>query len=49
MTKEINNEVLDQLELNIKFGFDNKEEIFDGIIDMFYGEEDFDEDWPSLF
>jgi hypothetical protein len=45
MTQDIKNEALEQLELEIKFGFDNEEEIFDGIRDMFYDEDDFDEDW----
>jgi hypothetical protein len=45
MTDDIKNEALEQLELEIKFGFDNEEEIFDGIRDMFYDEDDFDEDW----
>jgi hypothetical protein len=45
MTQEVKNEALEQLELDIKFGFDNEEEIFDGIRDMFYDEDDFDEDW----
>jgi hypothetical protein len=45
MTQDIKNEALEQLELDIKFGFYNEEEIFDGIRDMFYNEDDFDEDW----
>jgi hypothetical protein len=45
MTQDIKNEALEQLELDIKFGFYNEEEIFDGIRDMFYDEDDFDEDW----
>ncbi|MGB4775763.1 MAG: hypothetical protein WBP45_11360, partial [Daejeonella sp.] len=45
MTQDIKNEALEQLELDIKFGFENEEEIFDSIRDMFYNEEDFDEDW----
>ena len=48
MTQDIKNEVLEQLELDIKFGFDNEEEIFDGIRDMFYDEDDFDDDWLHL-
>lgn len=45
MTQDIKDEVLEQLELDIKFGFENKEELFDSIRDMFYNEEDFDEEW----
>lgn len=45
MKQDIKNEVLEQLELDIKFGFENKEELFDSIREMFYDEDDFDEDW----
>jgi len=45
MTQDIKNEALEQLELDIKFGFENEEELFDGIRDMFYDEPDFDEEW----
>lgn len=43
MTEEIKQEVLEQLELDIKFGFENEEQLFDCIRDMFYQEENFDE------
>lgn len=45
MTKDIKSQALEQLVLDVKFGFDSEEEIFDGIRDMFYDEDDFDEDW----
>ena len=45
MTDEIRNEALEQLELDISFGFENETELYDSIRDMFYDEEDFDEDW----
>jgi hypothetical protein len=45
MTEEIKQEALDQIELDVKFGFENEEQLFDSIRDMFYQEEDFDEDW----
>ncbi|MDX2045894.1 MAG: hypothetical protein SFU87_03860 [Chitinophagaceae bacterium] len=45
MTQDIKNEALEQLELDIKFGFENEEELFDSIREMFYGEDDFDEVW----
>ena len=45
MTQDIKDEALEQLELDIKFGFENEEELFDSIRDMFYDEKDFDEEW----
>ena len=45
MTEEIKQEALEQLELDIKFGFENEEQLFEGIREMFYEEEDFDEKW----
>jgi hypothetical protein len=45
MTQDIKNEALEQLELDIKFGFENEEELFDSIREMFYDEEDFEDDW----
>lgn len=44
MKKEIKNEAIEQLEKDILFGFDSKEEIFEGIYDLFYDEE-LDETW----
>lgn len=45
MTEETRKEALEQLELDIHFGFENETELYDSIRDMFYDEEDFDEDW----
>lgn len=45
MRQEIKDEALEQLELDIKFGFENEGELYDSIRDMFYNEEDFDEEW----
>jgi hypothetical protein len=45
MTEEIRQEALAQIDLDIKFGFEGEQQLFDGIRDMFYEEEDFDEDW----
>jgi hypothetical protein len=45
MTDDIKNEALEQLELDIKFGFENEDELFESIREMFYNEDDFDEDW----
>lgn len=45
MTDDIKNEVLEQIDLDIKFGFEYEDELFESIREMFYGEDDFDEDW----
>jgi hypothetical protein len=45
MTQDIKDEALEQLELDIQFGFENEEDLFFGISEMFYDEADFDEDW----
>jgi hypothetical protein len=45
MTEQIKQEALEQLELDIKFGFENEDQLFDNLQDMFYQEEDFDEAW----
>lgn len=45
MTDDIKNEALEQLDLDIKFGFENEDELFESIREMFYNEDDFDEDW----
>jgi hypothetical protein len=45
MTEEIKQEAIDQLELDIKFGFENEEELFESIREMFYNESEFDESW----
>jgi len=45
MTEEIKQEALEQIELDVKFGFENEKQLFDSIRDMFDQEEDFDEDW----
>jgi len=45
MDEEIKEEALEQVKKEILFGFNNKDEIFDGVIDMFYDVEDFDEEW----
>jgi hypothetical protein len=45
MTQDIKDEALEQLDLDIKFGFENEEDIYFGIRDMFYDEDDFDEEW----
>ncbi len=45
MTDDIKNEALEQLYLDIKFGFENEDELFESIRDMFYNEDDFDDDW----
>ena len=45
MTEEIKQEALEQIDLDIKFGFEDEPRLFDSIRDMFYEEEDFDEHW----
>lgn len=45
MTEEIKQEALAQLDIDVKFGFEDEQQLFDGIRDMFYEEEDFDEGW----
>lgn len=45
MTQDIKDEVAEQLALDIGFGFEHEEEIFDGIRDMFYDVDDFDDNW----
>jgi hypothetical protein len=44
MDQDIKDEAIEQIELDVKFGFDTPEEIFDNI-DMSYEEEDIDEGW----
>jgi hypothetical protein len=45
MTEEIKREALEQIELDIMFGFENEYQLFDRVRDMFYQEVDFDEEW----
>jgi len=45
MKQEIKNEVIEQLENEILFGFQNDEELFESISDMFYDEDNFDDTW----
>ncbi len=45
LKQNVKEEILEQLELDIKFGFDNDQQLFHSIREMFYNEDDFDEDW----
>ncbi len=45
MNQDIKDEALEELQLEIKFGFENEQQLFDRIRDMFYKETDFDEGW----
>ena len=45
MKQEIKNEAIEQLEKDILFGFENGEELMESISELFYDEEDFDQDW----
>lgn len=45
MTQDLKDEALEQIELDVKFGFENEQQIFEGLEDMFYEEDDIDEEW----
>jgi hypothetical protein len=45
MSDELKEEALAQIEMDVLFGFESKEELSDGICDMFCDEEDVDEEW----
>ena len=45
MTQEIKEEAIEQLEKDILFGFENGDDLFESISEMFYDEDDFDENW----
>lgn len=45
MTQALKDETLEQILMDIQFGFETPEELFDGILDMFYTEKDFDKKW----
>ena len=45
MKQEIKDEAIEQLENDILFGFENDEELFESISEMFYDEESFDNNW----
>ncbi|QEC77305.1 DUF6891 domain-containing protein [Mucilaginibacter ginsenosidivorax] len=45
MTQDLKDEALEQIKLDIKFGFENEQQIFEGLEDMFYDEDDIDEEW----
>ena len=45
MKEAIKQQAIDQLELDIKFGFENELQLFESIREMFYDEADFDEPW----
>lgn len=45
MNKKIKDEAIEQLEKDILFGFENAEELVESISEMFYDEDDFDENW----
>ncbi len=48
MNPESREEATEQLEKDIQFGFENAEELFESISEMFYDDEDFDENWLKL-
>jgi hypothetical protein len=45
MNEEVKQEALTQVELDIMGGFESEEELFENIRDMFYEEDNFDEEW----
>ncbi|AUC15795.1 hypothetical protein BTO06_11825 [Tenacibaculum sp. SZ-18] len=45
MNQEIKDEAIEQLEKDILFGFENADDLLETISEMFYDEENFDEDW----
>ncbi|WP_289045271.1 hypothetical protein [uncultured Olleya sp.] len=45
MNKNLKNEVIEQLEKDILFGFENEKDLIENISDMFYDEEDLDLKW----
>ena len=45
MNQEIKDEAIEQLEKDILFGFENGDDLLESISEMFYDEDDFDENW----
>jgi hypothetical protein len=45
MKADVRQEAYQLLEEGIRFGFENKDELFESIRDVFYDEENFDEEW----
>ncbi len=45
MRQEIKDEAIEQLEKDILFGFENADDLLESISEMFYDEDDFDEEW----
>lgn len=45
MNPALKAEALEQIELHVRMGFDDEEEIFEGLREMFFEEDDFNEEW----
>jgi hypothetical protein len=45
MSQEIKDEALEQVEKDVQFGFESKEEMLESIAEMFYNVDNFDEKW----
>ena len=45
MRQEIKDEAIEQVEKDILFGFENADDLLESISEMFYDEDDFDEEW----
>ncbi len=48
MRQEIKDEAIEQLEKDILFGFESGDDLLESISEMFYNEDDFDEEWLKL-
>ncbi|CAM4369593.1 DUF6891 domain-containing protein [Gillisia limnaea] len=45
MRQEIENEAVEQLQKDVLFGFEDRDDLLESISEMFYDEDDFDENW----
>ena len=48
MKPEIKKEAIEHLERDVLFGFESKEDLFESISELFYDEDDFDDDWFKM-
>ena len=45
MNNELKEEAEEQIYKEVHFGFDSKQQIYEGILEMFYDEEGIDKNW----
>ncbi|WP_299890231.1 hypothetical protein [uncultured Lacinutrix sp.] len=45
MKQKVKTEAIEHLERDILFGFESKDDLFESISELFYNEDDFDNDW----